>query len=190
MYKEKWGEIVADWLWEDQKLKKKQRRTNKKFFQKLKDMGFNGSYRTLCYFVKEWREGRYNTEETRDKNSESLIHPSAEAQLDFGIMEAVKEGKYVDIHCLVMTLPFSNTAYAMALTSGNQECVLQGLKEIFEQLGGVPKKFILIILKLLYISLETERKRPYLPMNFFDLPIIMDLNHKHVIQLQVMKREM
>ncbi len=32
MYKEKWGKIVADWLWEDQKLKKKQRRTNKKIF--------------------------------------------------------------------------------------------------------------------------------------------------------------
>ncbi|WP_062197228.1 hypothetical protein [Massilibacterium senegalense] len=90
--------------------------------------------------MKEWPEGRYNTEETRDKNSESLIHPPAEAQLDFGIMEAVKGGKYVDIHCLVMTLSFSNTAYAMALPSENQECVLHGWKEIFEQLGGVPQK--------------------------------------------------
>lgn len=26
MYDEKWGEIVNDWLWEDQKLKRKERR--------------------------------------------------------------------------------------------------------------------------------------------------------------------
>lgn len=53
MYEEQWGEIVTDWLWEDEKLKKKQRRTNKKMFQDLKAMDFPGSYRTVCYFIKE-----------------------------------------------------------------------------------------------------------------------------------------
>ncbi len=30
MYEEQWGEIVEDWLWEDQKLKRKDRRTNRR----------------------------------------------------------------------------------------------------------------------------------------------------------------
>jgi hypothetical protein len=73
MHEERWGEIVADWLWEDEKLKKKQRRTNKKIFQDLKAMAFPGSYRTICYFIKEWRESREDLEEeTRDKNAERL----------------------------------------------------------------------------------------------------------------------
>lgn len=140
MYEEQWGEIVSDWLWEDQKLKKKNRRTNKGIFLTLQKLGFKGSYRTVSYFIKEWRDGREDIEEeTRDKNYERLSHPPAEAQLDFGIMEAVKDGKYLDVHCLVMTLPFSNSAFAVPLPAENQECLLYGMKKIFNQLGGVPK---------------------------------------------------
>ncbi|MFE6643522.1 IS21 family transposase, partial [Heyndrickxia sporothermodurans] len=71
MYEENWGEIVSDWLGEDEKLKKKLRRTNKKIFNDLVKMGFTGSYRTLCYFIADWREGKDRIEE-RDKNSERL----------------------------------------------------------------------------------------------------------------------
>src|SRR5699024_10421876 len=100
MYEEKWGEIVSDWLWEDQKLKRKKRRTNQGIFTGLQALGFKGSYRTVSYFIKEWRESREDIEdETTDKNYERLIHPPAEAQLDFGLMEAVQDGKYRDIHC-------------------------------------------------------------------------------------------
>lgn len=140
MYEDEWGEIVSDWLWEDQKLKKKNRRTNKGIFLALQKKGFKGSYRTVSYFIKEWRDGREDIEEeTKDKNYERLTHPPAEAQLDFGMMEAVQDGKYVDINCLVMTLPFSNSAFAIPLPAENQECLLYGMKRIFSQLGGVPK---------------------------------------------------
>ena len=141
MYEEKWGEIVGDWLWEDQKLKKKDRRTNKGIFSALQEMDFKGSYRTVSYFIKEWRDGREDIEEeTKDKNYERLIHPPAEAQLDFGLMQAVLDGKYKDIHCLLMSLPFSNDAYVIPLPAENQECLLHGMKIIFKQLGGIPRK--------------------------------------------------
>ncbi len=58
IYEEQWGEIVSDWLWEDKKLKKKNRRTNKGIFLVLQDLGFKGSYRTVSYFIKEWRDRR------------------------------------------------------------------------------------------------------------------------------------
>lgn len=70
-------------------------------------------------------------------------------------MKTVKEGKYVDIHCLVMTLPFSNTAYTMGLPIENQECVLHRLKEIFEELGGVPQK----------IRIDNFKVAVYIPKN-------------------------
>jgi hypothetical protein len=101
MYEEQWGEILTDWLWEDQKFKKKLRRTNTKMFRDLKEMGFPGSYRTLCNYVKEWRESKQVEEDTQDMNSERLDHPPGEAQLDFGLMEVVKDGNYMDVHCLV-----------------------------------------------------------------------------------------
>jgi predicted transcriptional regulator len=54
MYEEKWGEIVSHWLFEDQKLKKKLRRTKKQLFEELQQLGFTGSYRTVCYFIMDW----------------------------------------------------------------------------------------------------------------------------------------
>jgi predicted transcriptional regulator len=49
MYEGKWGEMISDWLWEDSKLKKKSHRSKKKLFKELKEPGFKGSYRTVCY---------------------------------------------------------------------------------------------------------------------------------------------
>lgn len=140
MYDGDWGEIVSDWLCEDLKLKRKSRRTNISMYKELKKMGFPGSYRTVCHFIKEGREGRERPEEEKhDKSFERLAHPPAEAQLDFGLMEVVKDGKYVDVHCLVMTLPFSNSGFAVPLPGENQECPLHGMTTIFKQLGGVPR---------------------------------------------------
>ncbi len=157
MYEGKWGEIVSDWLLEDLKLKKKSRRTNKKLFTDLNEMGFPGSYRTVCNFIQEWREGRSLPEgEEQDKNYERLSHPPSEAQLDFGLMEAVKDGRYIDVHCLIMSLPFSNAAFAVPLPGENQECLLHGMQKLFKQLGGVPKKIRIDNMKPAVI---TPRKR-------------------------------
>ncbi|MFC5558996.1 IS21 family transposase, partial [Ureibacillus thermophilus] len=99
MYEEKWGEIVSDWLFEDLKLRKKLRRTKKQIFEELKEMGFQGSYRTVCYFISEWMNTH---QEEKDKGYERLEHPPGEDQVDFGVMEAVQDGEIVDIHALVM----------------------------------------------------------------------------------------
>jgi len=137
MYTEKWGEIVSDWLFEDSKLKKKLRRTKKQIFNELQNLGFKGSYRTVCYFISDW-ENSHN--EGMDKGHDRLEHPPSEAQVDFGIMEVVKDGEFMDIHVLVMSYPYSNAAFAVPLPSENQECFLQGLKTLFNQIGGVPRK--------------------------------------------------
>ena len=69
-----------------------------------------------------------------------MEHPPGEAQVDFGVMETVKDGAFVDVHTLVMSFPYSNSAFAVPLPGENQECFLHGLKILFEQCGGVPKQ--------------------------------------------------
>ncbi|MFA9459182.1 IS21 family transposase [Halalkalibacter sp. AB-rgal2] len=140
MYTEKWGEIVSDWLMEDLALKKKLRRNNINIFDALKKLGFPGSYRTVCNFVKEWKEKRLDQDDTFKEEYDRLTHPPAEAQIDFGITEVVQDGKVKDIHCLIMSLPFSNGGYTVPLPAENQQCFLEGLKGLFQQLGRVPRK--------------------------------------------------
>lgn len=139
MYEEKWGEIVSGWLFEDRRLKRKLRRNKKQIFEELKTHGFPGSYRTVCYFIDDWRHG-HSTEDSPDKGYERLEHPPGEAQVDFGTMETVQDGEFVDVHTLIMSFPYSNAAVAVPLPGENQECFLHGLKVLFHQCGGVPKQ--------------------------------------------------
>lgn len=132
---EKWGEIVSDWLEEDLKVKKKLRRTNKKMYEDLQSMGFEGSYRTVCNYIQEWRSAE---DDEFSKGHERLDHPEGEAQLDFGTMEAVQDGEIVDVHALVMSFPASNTGFAVPMPGENLECFLSGLQQLFKQAGGVP----------------------------------------------------
>ncbi|MCT4782315.1 MULTISPECIES: transposase [Exiguobacterium] len=111
MYGTKWGEMVEDWLTEDQMLQKKLRRTIKKIYETLVANGFEGSYRTVCNFIKSWH---MTSEEENDTRHERLQHLPGEAQVDFGTMEVVKDSHAVDVKCLVMSLPFSNRTAAVA----------------------------------------------------------------------------
>jgi transposase len=137
MYEEEWGEIVSDWLFEDSKLRRKDRRSKKKLFEELQGLGFKGSYRTLCYYIEEWKNTHNNE---KDKGYERLEHPPGEAQVDFGVMEAVQDGELVDIRLLIMSYPNSNAGFAVPLPAENQECFLHGLQLLFKQAGGVPMK--------------------------------------------------
>lgn len=137
MYDEKWGGIVSLWLEEDYRLTKKKRRTTKKYFEDLLDLEFPGSYRTVCNFVREWKSSHHHI--LPSAGFERLEHPPADAQLDFGTMEVEHEGSFKDVKALVLTVPYSNAGFAVALPSENQECLLTGMKLIFKQMGCVPR---------------------------------------------------
>lgn len=137
MYDGKWGDIVSSWLAEDARLTKKKRRTTVQFLKELKAIGFTGSYRTVCMFVQEWHVT--HIEGGVDDGSERLEHPPADAQLDFGTMEVEHKGEFKDVKVLVMSFPYSNAGFAVALPSENQECLLEGMKQLFSQVDGIPK---------------------------------------------------
>lgn len=140
MYEEKWGEIVSDWLMEDYALKKKLRRNNKNIFEQLQQLGFSGSYRTVCNYIAEWKDKTLDEADGIKEESERLTHPPAEAQIDFGITEVVQDGKVKDIHCLIMSFPYSNGGLVVPLPAENQECFLEGIKMLFDEAGYVPRK--------------------------------------------------
>ena len=158
MYEEKWGEIVIDWLMEDFALKKKLRRRNTTIFEKLQELGFPGSYRTVCNFIKEWKDKMLDEVEEMKEEYERLTRPPAEAQVDFGMTEAIEDGKLKDIHCLVMSFPYSNGGFVVPLPAENQECFLEGLKVLFKQAGFVPRKLRLDNLSAAVVKARSRGK--------------------------------
>jgi len=132
-------EIVDAWLAEDMKAPKKQRRTAKAVYDQLKERtDFSGSERTVRYYVSEKKQELIDAAKTQYVK---LTHDPGTAQVDFGEFKAAhpKTRKLHTYPYLVVTFPHSNAQLARVTPAENIECFLEALKDIFTELGGVPK---------------------------------------------------
>lgn len=129
-------EIVTKWLLDDQNAPRKQRHTAQRVYDRLKELypHFNASDRSVRNFVAELR----NDLRIDAKGYLPLEHPPGEAQVDFGEVRFVEKGTPIDGYYLNISFPYSNAGYTQLFKSQNQECLLEGLKKIFEHIRGVP----------------------------------------------------
>lgn len=150
-------DIVDTWLMEDACLPKKQRHTATRIYQRLvAEHQFAGSIRTVSDFVKKRREALVLEEA---QAYQKLEHPGGEAQVDFCTVHVSKDGQLLEYKLLIASLPYSNAAFVYPLPKENQECFLEGLKQVFEQMGGVPKRIWFDNLSAAVIAIEKEGKR-------------------------------
>ncbi|WP_434133800.1 hypothetical protein KIAC18_002128 [Sporomusa sphaeroides] len=67
-----------------------------------------------------------------------------------------KDGQLLEYKLLVASFPYSNAAFVYPVPKENQECFLEGLKQIFAQVGGVPKRIWFDNLSAAVISIEKD----------------------------------
>jgi transposase len=128
--------IIDGWLEQDELEPRKQRHTITRVYSRLqKEHGFKGSYSTVKQYVNRKKDRMRKYKES----FLPLVHPPGQAQADFGAF------KYYDVsdrpqegHSLIVSFPYSNTGWMQVFPSENQECLLTGLKRIFNHIGGVP----------------------------------------------------
>lgn len=131
--------IIDDWLRHDKTAPYKQRHTAKRIFDRLNEEYpdiMDVGYRSICMYVSKRKKEIYND----SKGYLPLDHPEGEAQLDFGQAAFVENGKTITGHYINMTFPYSNANYTQVFMGENQECLLQGMKSIFEHMSCVPYK--------------------------------------------------
>ena len=130
---------IDHWLTDDKKAKRKQRHTAQRVFDRLKDKyndGFECSYRTVAGYVAKRKKEIFG----KVTASLPLIHIPGEAQVDFGDAEFYENEKLHSGKYLNVSFPFSNKGYLQLFKGENQECLFEGLKAIFEHIGGVPER--------------------------------------------------
>lgn len=131
-------ETINQWLENDLKSKPKQRHTAKRVSERLKEQfeEFDVSERSVRKYVSQKKK------ELRTKQKEylPLEHIPAEAQADFGAAEFIENGIKKSGYYLNLSFPYSNAGYFQLFYGENQECLLEGLKNIFEHTRGVPIK--------------------------------------------------
>lgn len=75
----------------------------------------------------------------KPEENKGILLPG-EAQVDFGEVDFYENGTLYHGFYLNLSFPYSNVGYTQLFKGENQECLFQGLKNIFEHIGGVPHK--------------------------------------------------
>ncbi len=128
--------IIDGWLEADRKVPRKQRHTAIKVFDRLRrEHGFQGSYSSV---KKYFRKKKYLMRQSSE-GFLPLSHPKGHAQIDFGeFMYHDVRGETCKGYALTISFPYSNAGFTQVFPSQNQECLLTGMRRIFERIGGVP----------------------------------------------------
>ena len=129
--------IIDKWLQDDLKMPVKQRHTAQRVFNRLKEEYseiFDASIRTVSTYVAAKKKEIFGNNDA----FLPLSHPAGEAQADFGEFIFAENGLEIKGYFLNLSFPYSNAAYWQVFRGQNLECLLTGLKFIFEYIGGVP----------------------------------------------------
>jgi len=136
---EPWKATINTWLEEDESAPKKQRHTARRVFQRLvEELGADVGESTVRRYVAQAKRDR-PVALSRVKIPQ--IHPlGEEAEVDFGQVSFVCNGKVVIGHLFVMRLSASGRAFHRVYSGETQEVFLDGHVGAFERFGGVPRR--------------------------------------------------
>ena len=129
-------DIVREWLRKDIDAPHKQRHTAKRVYDRLREQypEFDASDRSVRTLVAKLKEDL----DLQKEGFLPLEHPAGEAQVDFGSATFIENGIEYEGNYLNISFPYSNGGYTQLFKAENQECLLEGLKVIFEHIEGVP----------------------------------------------------
>ena len=129
---------IDAWLAEDAHHWYKQRHTAQRVFDRLGEEFPDRtiSYRTVSRYVQERRRTAPTT------GTLPLEWHPGETQVDFGEADIVEQGTIVRIHAFCLSFPYSNAGYLQLFRGENAECVVHGLVDLFQHLGGVPSRLV------------------------------------------------
>jgi transposase len=127
------GEVIRQWLEEDQRRPAKQRHTARRIFDRLRDEhAFMGTDRTV----------RREVSLLRAKLPESHVpqtYTAAEgATFDYGEAQVIFAGKEKTVHLACMRLDYSSKFFVCALPTERRESLFESHLRGFSYLGGIP----------------------------------------------------
>lgn len=135
---------VDRWLADDARYWRKQRHTAVRVYVRLRDEeGYEGSYSTVQRYVRRRREEMAREADQRDAQGFlQLDWLAGECQVDFGQADFRVRGALTRGHYLTVSFPHSNVGLTQVFWGETSECVCQGLRNVFEFVGGVPARVV------------------------------------------------
>lgn len=130
---------IYKWIENDKLQRVKQRHTAFRVHTRLRELypnTFNCSYKTVANYVAIVKKEVFS----KSKGTLPLEHNPGEAQVDFGSADFIENGVRYSGKYLALSFPYSNAGYYQFFHGETYECLAQGMKNIFKNIGGVPYK--------------------------------------------------
>ncbi|WP_216382777.1 IS21 family transposase [Arcanobacterium phocae] len=134
------AQTIIGWLAGDEKMPVKQRHTiiQRVWERLVEEEGFTGSYHSVMRWMHRYRiEHRHP-----GQGFSELVWGLGHMQVDYGQARAVVNDIEQIVYVLVVTFPYSNARFAVAIPAENAECVCAGLRMIFEHIGYAPVRCV------------------------------------------------
>jgi len=154
--------VIDEWLREDMNRKRKYQRTATKIYNDLKaDEEYNKllavGIQTVINYVRKRKEELYKKTYATAMFG---LHSMCEAQVDFGeILVVGSSGAEEKWHELVVSFPWSNAGFVQVCRYETKECLCESLQNIFEFIGGVPKRILFDNMTSAVVHIEEHGKR-------------------------------
>ena len=130
---------IDEWLEKDKQVKRKQRHTAKRVYDRLKEL-YGDEFKVSDRSVRKYMAMKKAEDRNQTDCSLPLLHPGGEAQCDFGDAQFIENGQIFNGHYLNLSYPYSNGGYLQLFKSENLECLQEGLVAIFAHANRVPTK--------------------------------------------------
>lgn len=134
--------LIDAWLIDDQKVKKKQRHTARRIYQRLRDeYGFRGGESTVRDYVRRRR---------RELGLQEVylplhFRPGESMQIDWGEVDVFDDSRQCEtkVYMFCARLAYSTDIFVRLYPHSRMEAFLDGLRRSFEHFGGVPAEIVL-----------------------------------------------
>jgi transposase len=114
----------------------KQRLTAKRVFELLREK--HPDYPCSYYLTRKFFQNKRMEFYSLSKQYIPIKHNPGNAQADFGVIYYNHQEQRLKAYCLTLSFPYSNAFYCQVFKGKSSECMLQGLKSVFNHIEGVP----------------------------------------------------
>ncbi len=130
-----WSEAVKQILEKDKSAPRKQRHTAKRIYERLVEIGYTGSARSVRQLVAEIKN-----KPATAASVPLLYQPGKDAQVDFGESYAKLGGEQVKLQGFEMRMSFSRKKFVMFFQTTDKEAFLEGHVRAFQYFNGVVER--------------------------------------------------
>ena len=124
-------------------------------FERLKRMGYTGSYETMKVFVRSIKEHKCRIAYTRFETE-----PGLQAQVDWGDFKVTdSNGKTTTVYAFVLLLGYSRAMYVEFVERCTLEIFMECHIRAFQHVGGVPAEVLYDNMKNVVIGRENGKPR-------------------------------